>query len=384
MRPDWTVRIAPGVSALAQQDWAACYADEAEGWSYYRACEADGTMPMPVAAVEIYDASGLIAAAPLFETRYSLDTPLQGGAAQVFAKALKPLRIWTEWLLLGVGSALTDRCHLAVRPSLPPDAQEEAIVSLIEAVEAEAKRRAAKLIAFKDLAVREHDLTHNVLRKRGYTEVKSLPCAMLEISFATPDAYLASLSSSTRKDIRRKLRRAADVAIEHREEIEDVAEEIEALYAQTRDHSHVRYGDFEDLPKGYFRAVAREMKGSVLFVLYRVKGVLAAFNLLFLEPGRVIDKFIGMRYPLARDYDLYVVSWMENIRICLARNARYLQTGQTAYGEKLRFGSILRPSSNFVRARNPLFNAAIGLAAPLLDFTRWDPDLKKYAERKAA
>ncbi|RFB75555.1 GNAT family N-acetyltransferase [Methylovirgula sp. 4M-Z18] len=384
MRRDWTVRIASGVSSLAQDDWSAWYADEAEGWPYYRACEATGRMPMPVAAVEIRDAEGMLVAAPLFETRYSLDTPLQGSVAAFFAKAPKRVRSLTEWPMLVVGSTLTDRCHLAMRPSLPVDVQAQAIAGLIGAVEAEAKGRGAKLIAFKDLAGHERDAARGVLRQKGYTEVVSLPCAMLEIAFSTVDEYLASLSSSTRKDIRRKLRRARDVVIEHREDIEDIAEEIEALYAETRDRSQVRYGDFEGLPEGYFRGVARELKGSARFVLYRIDGVLAAFNLLFFEPGRVIDKFIGMRYPLARDYDLYVVSWMENIRICLARGARYLQTGQTAYREKLRFGSVLRSSSNFVRARNPMFNAFIGFAAPWIDFTRWDPDLRKLAEHKAA
>jgi hypothetical protein len=107
--------------------------------------------------------------------------------------------------------------------------------------------------------------------------------------------------------------------------------------------------------------------------------------MLLLGRDTVIDKFLGMRTPLARDNNLYVVSWIENVRFCLETGRRWLQSGQTAYSSKLRFGSRLTPSSIFARHRNPVINRLIRLAAPLAAFDRWDPDLRRLAsEGKAA
>ena len=54
------------------------------------------------------------------------------------------------------------------------------------------------------------------------------------------------------------------------------------------------------------------------------------------------------------DNNLYVVSWVENVRFCLETGRRWLQSGQTAYGSKVRFGSRLTASSIFARHRNPV------------------------------
>jgi hypothetical protein len=182
-----------------------------------------------------------------------------------------------------------------------------------------------------------------------------------------------------RKDIRRKLKGAGGVRVERRVGIGDLAGRIEALYEETRQNSKVDYGDFEALPPDYFRSVSRCAGERAQFMLYWVGDELAAFNLLLLGQDTVIDKFLGMRYPLARDNNLYVVSWIENVRFCLETGRRLLQSGQTAYSAKLRLGSRLAPSTIFARHRNPVINRLIRLAAPFAAFDRWDPDLRRLA-----
>ena len=85
-----------------------------------------------------------------------------------------------------------------------------------------------------------------------------------------------------------------------------------------------------------------------------------------------IDKFIGFSLPLARTLNLYVLSWMTNVRYCLARGIPVLQTGQTAYAMKLRMGSELRDNWIYFRHRNPILNAILRLAGPLLAADRHD------------
>jgi hypothetical protein len=116
-------------------------------------------------------------------------------------------------------------------------------------------------------------------------------------------------------------------------------------------------------------------------MLYRIDGELAAFNLLFVEKNRVIDKFLGMRYPLARQHDLYAVSWIANLRYAIEIGAAQLQTGQTAYAAKLRYGSRLEPSFIYFRHRLPPVTLALRMLAPLLAFDRNDPDLQAHRKR---
>jgi hypothetical protein len=381
-----TARITSGVGAISEAEWSGCYPHDAEGWQYYRACEMRAVPGVALAAVEVRDAAGLAAAAPLFQLSYRLDTPLQGRLRSLADAVSRRAPSLTEWKLLGVGSPYADRCHIAVRPDLAGPQRDAALTALLRAVEAEGERRKAALIVYKDLAGAECETLGQVLGGARYNQIRSLPVAVLDLE-GVPDLerYIASLSSSTRKDVRRKLKSAGGVRVERRTNIDDLADKIEALYEETRQHSKVDYGDFEALPQGYFRSVAECARGKAQFMLYWVGDELAAFNLLLLGRDTVIDKFLGMRYPLGPSNNIYVVSWMENVRFCLETGRRFLQSGQTAYSSKVRLGSRLVPSSIFARHRNPVINRVIRLAAPLAAFDRWDPDLRRLAaEGRAA
>ena len=381
-----TARIVSGIGALSEAEWSGCYPQDAEGWPYYRACEMQAVPGVTLAAVEVRDAAGLVAAAPLFQLSYRLDTPLQGRLRSLADIVTRRLPSLTEWRLLGVGSPYADRCHIAVRAGLTEGARDAALAALVRAVEAEGESQNTALIVYKDVSGDEFAALEGVLGRSRYTQIRSLPVASLDLE-GTPDVerYIAALSPSTRKDIRRKLKAAAGVRIERRHNIDDLAGKIEALYEETCQQSSVRYGDFEALPPDYFRSVARYGGEQAQFMLYWVGEELAAFNLLLLGRETVIDKFLGMRYPLARLNNLYVLSWIENVRFCLETGRRWLQSGQTAYSAKLRLGSRLTASSIFARHRNPVVNRLIRLAAPVAAFDRWDPDLRRLAaEGKAA
>lgn len=363
--------VLSGIDRLPQAEWDACFPGEAEGWAYLKACGGE------IAAV--MDADGLLMAAPLFEMEYRLDTPFQEGRAAAVAGFLSRLLPGLMvWRLLGVGSALTERCPVALRPGLSPDQRLWAVTAFLELLEREAARRKARLLAFKDMAEPEAGWLSPLLAAAGYTHINSLPVAALDLEgVASETAYLERLSSGTRKDIRRKLKAAGgQVRIEHRMAAGELLPRIEALYESTRTHSSLSYGDFEELPAGYFQKIPEALGDRARFVLYWVGDRLAAFNLLLLADDRVIDKFLGMEYPLARDHNIYAVSWMENVRFTLKTGRRLFQSGQTAYASKLRFGSGLLPSSILVRCRIGLLNRLLRRLAPWLAFDRWDPELK--------
>ena len=375
--------ILHGVSAIAKPDWAALFPGEAEGWDYYAACERGARAEMQSGAVAVYDSEGLAAAAPIFLSTYRLDTPLQGRLRLVADKVASLAPNLMSMKLLGVGSAYAEQCHIGLRAGLSRLGTRQVFHVLVQTIEGHGAACGASLIAFKDMTPGRVLQFSHLLRKAGFTPIQSLPIANLDLADLDYGAYFSRLSPSTRRDLRRKLKRNGDVRIEHRTSLEGIADRVAELYESTRRHSQVHYGDFEELPDNYFREVARIGPDSVHFVLYWVGSHLAAFNLLLLQPDRVIDKFLGLSYPLASEKNLYALSWLENVRFAIENGYPNLQSGQTAYGLKVRYGSDLIPSVLYAKHRGPLLNRLVRLSARYIDFNRWDPDLRVLAAKNA-
>lgn len=363
--------------------WDLCFPGEAESHAYYAACEAAGPANLSMAAAIVEDGNGIAAAAPLFGLSYRLDTSLQGSWRWLGDALARRAPKLMSLGVVGFGSPYAERCQIGFAPHLDHQARRHAARTLLRTLEIRAENEGRDLIAFKDLDPEAEELCAPLLQERRFARLAGLPVAVLDLPFESEEAYLAALSPATRKDIRRKLRAARRIRIEERTDIRGLEDEIEALYASTRTNSDLDYGDFEVLPPGYFAAVSQALGPRAVFMLYWVDDTLAAFNLLMVEPGRVIDKFLGMRYPLAREHNLYAVSWMANVRFCLARGIPLLQTGQTAYASKLRLGSRLVPSTIYFRHRRRLANGVLKALSPLFAFDRSDPDLKALRRRAA-
>ncbi len=94
------------------------------------------------------------------------------------------------------------------------------------------------------------------------------------------------------------------------------------------------------------------MPGTAQLMLCRVEGKLATFNIFLIEPDRIIGKYVGMRYPLAREHNLYFVNWMATARLAMERGIPWLQTGHTSYQQKVRLGCKLKRSWVYFKYRN--------------------------------
>ncbi|MDB5531696.1 MAG: hypothetical protein JWO28_11, partial [Hyphomicrobiales bacterium] len=308
-----------------------------------------------------------------------LDTPLQGWS--------RPLADWLSarfpgfmsMKLLGVGSAYAEQCHVGARPDLSPAAARAAFQCLARTVEAHAASCGALLIAFKDMAPARDRQFSPALTQAGFVLLRSLPVASLDLAHADFDAYMGRLSAATRKDLLRMLKAGRDVRIEHRSTLDGLEARVAELYESTRRRSQVRYGDFEELPVDYFGEISRNGQDRAHFVLYWAGEQLIAFNLLLLQADRVIDKFLGCQYPLAAEKNIYALSWLENVRFAIGNGYPKLQSGQTAYALKVRYGSELMPSLIYAKHRRPWLNGILRLCAAWLDFGRWDPDLRALA-----
>ncbi len=120
----------------------------------------------------------------------------------------------------------------------------------------------------------------------------------------------------------------------------------------------------------------------------RFRGALVPFDNILFAPKPVANPhppiWIGGESPQARDHNLYVLSWMTNVRFCLERGIARLQTGQTAYASKMRFGSRLDKSWVYFKHRGRVVNSLFRTFGPLMAFDRMDPDLAALAKKKPA
>jgi hypothetical protein len=327
----------------------------------------------------------ILAVVPAFVTDYRLDTTIQGGWKLAMQPVFRNLGKLLTLRMLCLGSPLADKCHLGFAPGLADGHRRMLLGSLLANVDAFAARHGIGLVAAKDFADADLDHCADVtFAAAGFARQPSLPNTVLALAPGGEDAYLSALSPAARRDVRRKLKSGDLVRIErrHGREALDLVPEMARLYESQRDRSRLDYGQFETLTPAYFRQVLVEQDQSAVVSLYLHQGTLLAFNLCYHSDRLFIDKFIGFKSPLSRTLNLYVVSWIANVRYCLQRGIPLLQTGQTAYAMKLHLGAKLRPNWVFFRHRNPILNAALRLAGPLLAADRHDDDLAHAAARR--
>lgn len=313
------------------------------------------------------------AASPIFQTTYRLDTSLPIGLRRPIAQIERLLPRLIALPVLGLGSPMMDRCGVGFRAHASPSERAEAFSGLLDGVEARAREAGDILVAVKDLSDRECCWADRVLRGRRYAKMASLPVAVLDLPFASEDEYLSTLSSSTRRSLRRKLRQSAGpVQIIECSTISGLESEIAHLYEQTRTNGKADYGDFDALSPHYVTKILEALNGRAKVLLSWIDGVLASFALLLVGPNCAFAHQIGMNYELAREHNLYFLNWMAAVRFCLERRIQRLEFGQTSYPLKSRLGCRLEPSWTYFRHRSRPINAALRYVAPKFGFDRME------------
>ena len=82
------------------------------------------------------------------------------------------------------------------------------------------------------------------------------------------------------------------------------------------------------------------------------------------ETIRYYSRLFCMDYELGRKYNLYVLSWLENVRCCVERKIPLYHAGQGAEKTKAHLGATLIPSFILFKHRQPVIDRfLIGLPA---------------------
>jgi predicted N-acyltransferase len=272
--------------------------------------------------------------------------------------------------LLCVGSPVTDSAQIGFFRDQPLDI--DVVRLLTEKLEEVAEKEGANVIAFKDLIATDTQQLEPLLATHGYASVDNMPIARNNINFKDLNEYLATLSYSTRKGLRRKLKQLDKLRIEEHNGLPPHMEQIYQLYLNTYNKSELK---FEKLTIEFFESLAGLMPNQCRFVLYYMQEKLVGFNCLLLGNGVLMDKYIGMDYEHSKQFNLYSLSWLYNIQMCIRDGFHTFQSGQAAYETKLSLGAKLEQTYVFFKHRNRVINPILKLASRALAYGNFDSAL---------
>ena len=363
------------VESIARRDWQRMLPSEPESWDFYVAAQRSPPASFTLEVLAAFHGEDLVGVAPMFSTAYRIDTALQGSVRRfsdwVFTRRPSLLSL----PVIGIGSPLSDNCALGFAPELTQDECTCVFDAMLRELASLAKERKCKLIAVKGLD-RSAEVLGATLHKHGYAGVTSVPLVMLDLPYRSLDQYLDALPRKTGAYLRRKLRAGAKVRFEDRTTVDGMESDILDLFQNTLRQSKVDYGEFQQLGPGYFAHILSAMGDKAQFMLCWQQHNLVGFQLALVGPDRLLAKQIGMKYPEARELNLYFLCWLKLIEYAIANNIRTIEMGATTYATKLLFGGYLERRWLHFRFRRPLINRLLGRLGSFLDFENNDPELK--------
>jgi hypothetical protein len=183
----------------------------------------------------VHTEGGIVAAAsPVFRTSYRLDTSLPSAFRRPMALLERLAPQMVALPVVGLGSPVMDRCAVGFRAGASTFDRSNIFSNLLDALEVDARATGASLTAVKDIGDPERLWAEPVLDKHRYGRMASLPVAVLDLPFSSVDDYVATLSASARRDLRRKLKRSAHlVRFTECSTIDELAPEIAASLKTT-------------------------------------------------------------------------------------------------------------------------------------------------------
>jgi predicted N-acyltransferase len=240
-----------------------------------------------------------------------------------------------------------------------------------------ARRNSASLVVLKDFPA-NYRSPLEIFALNGYARIPSMPMTRLSLHYENWDEYFRTLSKATRKDLRRKFRkagRAANIELQVVSEIAPFIDQIYPLYLAVHERSPLK---FETLTKDYFRAIAQRMPELARFFIWRQDGKIVAFSFCLVCGDAIHDECIGLDYSVALDLHLYFYTLRDIISWALQQGLKYYYSNPLNYEPKLHLDCELVPLDLYVRHTSALLNPIISRVIKYLGPTRHDPVLQRF------
>ncbi|PYJ68286.1 MAG: GNAT family N-acetyltransferase, partial [Verrucomicrobia bacterium] len=270
--------------------WKRAFQDKCKDHRYYEIVEETLRCGFEHYYLLIEDDSGNVRAIqPVFFVRQNLVEGVRGKVRSIVdgIRKIFPRFLTTRVLMVGCAASTGDL-----------DASEEkgeawVANALWASLRTYARQNKASLIVLKDFPAKYRPALET-FHLNGYARIASMPMTRLALHYEDWDEYFRTLSKATRKDLRRKFRKAARAPMIEMEVVSEIApfiDEMYPLYLAVHERSPLK---FETLTKDYFRAAARQMPERARFFIWRQSGKIVAFSFCLVCGETIYDECIGL------------------------------------------------------------------------------------------
>jgi hypothetical protein len=299
--------------------------------------------------IVVFEAEVPILLLPLFEIRFDLSAFVEGRLKKLLQAAGRLVPSLFHPRLLCVGSADAEWSEMGIDPGIDAGTLAAAWKMALGQLQSVAARHKSDVVALYNF--NQYGRLPGDLLTR-FNRVPFRPCARLSVDFDSMEQYLGRLSRGSRKHLRRKMRSAPEVRIVHCSDVAPYLDRIYQLYRDTVARSPMPLGIHNRL---YFQKICQSVPGAE-FALYFVQDELIAFNLLFVKQQEMVDKYFCMEYQPGSKYNLYALSWLENVRTCVERKIPLYYAGQGTEETKAHLGASFIPSYILFKHRWPVLD----------------------------
>ena len=366
------------ISSLAELQncdaWKRAFQDKCKDHRYYEIVDETLEGDFEHHYLILKDNSGNVRAVqPVFFVRQNLIEGIRGKIRSVVDRVRKKLPRFLTMRVLMVG------CAAGAGDLGACDKKDEAWVAaaLLASLRHYARQNGASLVVLKDFPAK-YRLALESLSSNGYARIPSMPMTRLALPYRDWDEYFCTLSKATRKDLRRKFRKAERASKIEMEVVNDTTpyiDEIYPLYLQVHERSLLK---FETLTKDFFRAIGQRMPERARFFIWRQGSKIVAFSLCLVCSEKIYDECIGLDYSVALDLHLYFYTLRDIISWSLQQGLKYYYSNPLNYGPKLHLRCELVPLDLYVMHTNTLLNPIFRRMIKYLGPTRHSRFLRRF------
>ena len=303
--------------------------------------------------------AGEVENTPVFYMDFDLTTTMAPSLQRRIAR-LPLYRYWGRWLRFNACFVGTTVSEYALLPQ--SRLADDLAVRLCDAL---AKK--CPLLIVKDLpldspllTVEDNAFSHELaaaLQTRGFITVEGQALAWVPVDYDSIDHYLARLSAGRRKDFRRKLRMRDEIEVKTLAcgdacfQDAKVRETFYRFYLNVYEQSEIH---FDLLSREFFSAMLQNPIEKGVIFTYSRNQKLIGYNLCFVKNEALVDKYVGFEYPVARECNLYFISWFHNLDYALQQGLKRYVAGWTDPEIKSCLGAKFTYTRHAVYVRNPV------------------------------
>lgn len=348
-RDSLSLEIHSRLDVVSQEEWQHLFPGFPDSLALVQHIQECGMDKFSFHSILVRDGERPILLLPLFETRYEVHSGYHGVGRQLLDRVAQLLPNVFYPKIMGVGFVEGEWGQIGFDSTTAMAVLEDAWTLALNALDAMAVAHQANLMTFLDFNTQSGAIIP-LQTIRQYAQIASNPCGILPIQHKSLEEYLESLSKATRKDLRRKMKKADAIEIRRTTQPGEHLERIYQFYRETVARADASFGVQR---REYFRDVCEKVPGAE-YTLYLTQGKLVGFNLLIRSEAKLVDKYFGMEATQGRELNLYFLSWLENIRYCIEQRIPEYHAGPAAEGLKSRLAAQFTPSMILFRHRNPL------------------------------